>query len=222
MLLMTLGLILLLELISNNVIEPWLYGSAPACRRLSIIVGRNLLDGAVGADRPDSVHTFTVCLLVLGRYIPSLQIHGGAAGQRACAGPHRLYQRLLADDVEDAVTWPYSPSRRVRTLQSSQHGPARLPTAPRRCRASMTEAAFPRCVWSTATMPSRPAEHRLRLSNGMDELLEELYEASAARRHAQRPGALWEHAGTWTPWPPRWPPTAWRCMAMPPAMPDSR
>lgn len=38
MFLLTLGLILLLELISNNVIEPWLYGSSTGLSTLSIIV----------------------------------------------------------------------------------------------------------------------------------------------------------------------------------------
>lgn len=38
MLLWTLGLILLLELISNNVIEPWLYGSSTGLSTLSIIL----------------------------------------------------------------------------------------------------------------------------------------------------------------------------------------
>ncbi|MFS9669307.1 hypothetical protein, partial [Klebsiella pneumoniae] len=47
----------------------------------------------------------TVCLLVLGRYIPALQFMEVLLGSSPVLGPaQRLYQRLLADDVEDAVT----------------------------------------------------------------------------------------------------------------------
>src|SRR5258708_8945246 len=51
------------------------------------------------------ISPLTVCLLVLGRYIPALQFMEVLLGSSPVLGPaQRLYQRLLADDVEDAVT----------------------------------------------------------------------------------------------------------------------
>ncbi len=89
MLLMTLGLIMALELISNNLIEPWLYGSSTGLSTLSIIVSATFWTALWGPIGLILSTPLTVCLLVLGALHPGAAIHGSAAGQlaRAGAGP---------------------------------------------------------------------------------------------------------------------------------------
>ncbi len=72
MFLWTLGLILLLELISNNIIEPWLYGESTGLTTLSIILAATfwtLIWGPIGLILSTPL---TACLLVLSHYIPAL------------------------------------------------------------------------------------------------------------------------------------------------------
>ena len=57
MLLMTAGLFLVLELISNNVIEPWLYGASTGISSSRDHGRRHFLDLVVGAHRPPSVYS---------------------------------------------------------------------------------------------------------------------------------------------------------------------
>lgn len=182
MLLWTLGLILLLELLSNNVIEPWLYGSSTGLSTLSIILAATFWTALWGPIGLILSTPLTVCLLVLGRYIPSLQFMEVLLGSEPVLDlPHRLYQRLLADDVEEAVDLA------VHTIeaamperpQSSQHSPATRAAD----RATAVQGFYDSGGISTLRLVSNhyadvaTAEHRLRLSSGLDELLEELYEA---------------------------------------------
>ncbi|MEF9949172.1 MAG: AI-2E family transporter, partial [Comamonas sp.] len=105
MFLLTLGLILLLELISNNVIEPWLYGASTGLSTLSIIVAATFWTALWGPIGLILSTPLTVCLLVLGRYIPSLKFMEVLLGSEPVLGPQqRLYQRLLADDADDAIS----------------------------------------------------------------------------------------------------------------------
>jgi hypothetical protein len=157
MLLMTLGLILLLELISNNVIEPWLYGSSTGLSTLSIILAATFWTALWGPIGLILSTPLTVCLLVLGRYIPSLQFMEVLLGSEPVLGRTACTSVCWPTMWKRPWTWPWTPSRRpCRSAPIQPAGPAGLPTAPRRCRASMTAAAFPRCAWSATTMPMSP------------------------------------------------------------------
>ncbi|HEY4664809.1 MAG TPA: AI-2E family transporter, partial [Comamonas sp.] len=93
MLLWTLGLILLLELISNNVIEPWLYGSSTGLSTLAIIMAATFWTALWGPIGLILSTPLTVCCLVLGRYLPGLQFMEVLLGsQPVLDAPHRLYQ----------------------------------------------------------------------------------------------------------------------------------
>ncbi len=73
MLLWTVGLFLTVELISNNVIEPWLYGSSTGVSAIAIILAAifwTTLWGPIGLLLSTPL---TVCLVVMGRYIPHLR-----------------------------------------------------------------------------------------------------------------------------------------------------
>jgi len=101
--LFTLGLFALLELISNNLLEPWLYGVGTGLSPLAVLVSAlfwTWLWGPVGLVLSTPL---TVCLVVLGKHMPQLrflqQIFGDAPG---LSPPARLYQRLLAGDQDQA------------------------------------------------------------------------------------------------------------------------
>lgn len=68
----TLGLFIVIELISNNVMEPWLYGSSTGVSPIALIVAAlfwTFLWGPVGLVLATPL---TVCLVVMGRHIPKL------------------------------------------------------------------------------------------------------------------------------------------------------
>ncbi|WP_081928994.1 AI-2E family transporter [Microvirga sp. BSC39] len=104
MLLWVVGLFLAAELISNNVIEPWLYGSSTGLSSLAIIMAAifwTTLWGPVGLFLATPL---TVCLVVIGRYVPQLEFLGVLLGSDPVLAPEeRLYQRLLAGNLEEAT-----------------------------------------------------------------------------------------------------------------------
>jgi predicted PurR-regulated permease PerM len=104
MLFWVVGLFLVAELISNNVIEPWLYGSSTGLSSLAIIMAAifwTTLWGPVGLFLATPL---TVCLVVIGRYVPQLEFLGVLLGSDPVLAPEeRLYQRLLAGNLEEAV-----------------------------------------------------------------------------------------------------------------------
>ena len=73
MVLWTVALIATLELISNNLVEPWLYGTSTGMSMLSLILAAmfwTALWGPIGLVLPTPM---TVVLLVLAHYLPQLQ-----------------------------------------------------------------------------------------------------------------------------------------------------
>jgi predicted PurR-regulated permease PerM len=100
----TVALFLGLELISNNVVEPWLYGASTGLSSLAIITAAifwTSLWGPVGLLLSTPL---TVCLVVIGRYVPQLDFLGTMlSSEPALAPEERFYQRLLAGNVEEAV-----------------------------------------------------------------------------------------------------------------------
>lgn len=104
MVLWTLALILTLELISNNIIEPWLYGSSTGISTLSLILAAMFWTALWGPMGLILSTPITVVLLVVGRYVPALHFLEILLGsERALDEPTRLHQRLLAGDTEEAV-----------------------------------------------------------------------------------------------------------------------
>lgn len=98
------GLFLLTELISNNVIEPWLYGSHTGLSPLAIIVSAifwSWLWGPLGLMLSTPL---TVCLVVLGRHVPQFGFLDILLGNEPVLEPQdKLYQRLLAGDPSEAT-----------------------------------------------------------------------------------------------------------------------
>jgi predicted PurR-regulated permease PerM len=104
MLLWVIALFVVIELIINNAVEPWLYGSSTGLSSLAIILAAvfwTTLWGPVGLFLATPL---TVCLVVIGRYVPQLEFLGVLLGSDPVLAPEeRLYQRLLAGNVEEAI-----------------------------------------------------------------------------------------------------------------------
>jgi predicted PurR-regulated permease PerM/GAF domain-containing protein len=154
----TLGLIATLELVSNNIIEPWLYGSTTGLSAISLIVAAmfwTLLWGPIGL----AVSTpLTVCLLVMGKYVPGLGFLDIMLGaEPALDEPTRLFQRLLAGNEDDAA-------------ELAVQG-AKASSAPQFYQATGLPALR---LASQAHRDLSTAEHRLRISDGLSHVLEEM------------------------------------------------
>lgn len=101
--LMTVGLILVLELISNNVIEPWLYGASIGVSPFALLVAAVFWTWLWGTAGLMLSAPLTVCLVVMGKYIPQLEFLSALLGDKPVLEPKaRFYQRLLATDQQEA------------------------------------------------------------------------------------------------------------------------
>ena len=98
------GLIIALELLSNNIIEPWLYGASTGLSAMSLMVAATFWTALWGPIGLILSTPLTVCLLVVGRHLPRLKFLDVMLGsQPALDAPTRVYQRLLAGDVDEAI-----------------------------------------------------------------------------------------------------------------------
>lgn len=104
LLLWTAALFIVMELVTGNIIEPWLYGSHTGLSPLAIIVAAifwTWLWGPIGLVLSTPL---TVCLVVLGRHVPQFEFLDVLFGNEPVLEPHaRLYQRLLAGDPDEAT-----------------------------------------------------------------------------------------------------------------------
>jgi predicted PurR-regulated permease PerM len=103
MVLFVVALFVALELFSNNVMEPLLYGQSVGLSSLAVIVSAVFWTWMWGPVGLVLATPLTVCLVVLGEHIPGLAIFDRMLSDRPALKPHLwLYQRLLAGDEEDA------------------------------------------------------------------------------------------------------------------------
>jgi hypothetical protein len=104
MLLWTAALFVVVELVSNNVIEPWLYGSRTGLSPLAIILAAVLWTWLWGPLGLLLSTPLTVCLVVLGRHVPRFEFLDVMFGNKPVLEPHeQLYQRFLAGDPDEAT-----------------------------------------------------------------------------------------------------------------------
>ncbi|HVR66297.1 MAG TPA: AI-2E family transporter [Verrucomicrobiae bacterium] len=104
MLAWTAALFVTIEIISNNFIEPRLYGGSTGLSSLAIILAATFwtwLWGPIGLLLSTPL---TSSLVVLGRHVPGLQfLEVALSDQPALAPEEGLYQRLLAGDPVEAA-----------------------------------------------------------------------------------------------------------------------
>lgn len=160
MVLWTLALILLLELISNNIIEPLLYGTSTGLSALSLIAAATFWTALWGPVGLILSTPLTVCLLVLGRNLPQLSFLETILGSApALDPPTRIYQRLLADDADEAIAISSAEIEATSVTEFYND----------------TGIEVLRRVSQDFSLYAR-AEHRLRVANGMDLMLDDLRE----------------------------------------------
>jgi predicted PurR-regulated permease PerM len=101
--LITVGLFVALELLVSNFVEPLLYGTHVGLSPLAILVAAifwTLIWGFPGLVLSTPL---TVCVVVMGRYIPSLKFLNILLGDEPALSVHaQFYQRLLASDQSEA------------------------------------------------------------------------------------------------------------------------
>lgn len=98
------GWIVLVDLLSANFLEPWLYGVRTGASPTAILFSFlfwTWLWGGVGLFLATPI---TVCLVVLGKHIPAFEMFYILLGDEPALEPQtRFYQRILALDEREAV-----------------------------------------------------------------------------------------------------------------------
>jgi len=98
------ALFIVVEFVANLVIEPWLYGQSIGVSQAAwmiAIIFWTWLWGAVGLMLATPL---TMCLVVLGKYVPGLKFFDVLLGDEPVLTPDvNLYQRLLARDEDEAA-----------------------------------------------------------------------------------------------------------------------
>ena len=180
MVLWTGALIVVLELISNNIVEPLLYGASTGLSAMSLMVAATFWTALWGPIGLIMSTPLTVCLLVVGHHLPRFAFLNVLLGsQPALDPPTRLYQRLLAGDEEEAIE--------VATQQAHDGDLTNF----------YDDAGLPVLRMATSDHASvATAEHRHRVVTGMDRLLDELTELhpppAGGRPAAVCIGGKWE------------------------------
>jgi predicted PurR-regulated permease PerM len=97
------GLVLALELLSNNVMEPLLYGRGVGVSEVAVILSAIVWGWLWGPIGLVLATPMTACLVVAGRYVPALSLFNRILGDAPEVEPHVVYyQRLLARDEDEA------------------------------------------------------------------------------------------------------------------------
>ncbi len=98
------GLILVVELVTNSILEPLLYGQTAGVSEVALMVAIAFWTWLWGPVGLLLATPMTVCLAVLGKYVPQLEFISILMGDEPALETHtRYYQRLLAKDHDEAA-----------------------------------------------------------------------------------------------------------------------
>jgi hypothetical protein len=101
--LLVIGLFVTLEVIVANAVEPWLYGQSMGVSEIAFLISAAFwafLWGPIGLVLSSPL---TVCLVMLGRYVPQLEFVAVLLGDEPALEMNvRFFQRLLARDQDEA------------------------------------------------------------------------------------------------------------------------
>jgi predicted PurR-regulated permease PerM len=105
MVLWTAALFGVVEFVTSNIIEPRLYGSHTGVSPLAVIISAIVWTWIWGPMGLIISTPLTVCLVVLGRYLPQFEVFDILFGDEPMLAAHaRLYQRLLSGDTVESIT----------------------------------------------------------------------------------------------------------------------
>lgn len=158
MLLFSLGLFLVLDLTTANVVEPRLYGSSTGVSPLAILISAMFWATLWGPIGLILATPMTVCLVVIGRHIPDLRFLDTLLGSDpVLTPPEQLYQRLLKGDAVAAIE--------NFEEYTSEHSAS----------AYMSDVAFPALIMASSELAHRPSalEQRRQLIQSFDMLIDE-------------------------------------------------
>jgi predicted PurR-regulated permease PerM len=98
------GIYIGVDLLIYNFVEPLLYGSSTGISPIAILVATVFWTWLWGPLGLLLATPLTVCLVVIGRHVPRLSFLSVMLSDEPVLGPEtRLYQRLLAIDLEEAT-----------------------------------------------------------------------------------------------------------------------
>lgn len=100
---LTIALFVVVELLSNNVMEPLLYGSSTGVSSIALIIAAVFWTWLWGAAGLVLATPLTVCLAVMGRHVPRLGVLSVLLSDEEALAPHEeFYHRLLTPAANDA------------------------------------------------------------------------------------------------------------------------
>jgi predicted PurR-regulated permease PerM len=98
------ALIVLLEVVTANLVEPCLFGKSIGVSAVAFLVAAGFWTFLWGPAGLLLSGPLTVCLVVVGEYVPALRFLSVLLSDRPALQPHlRLFQRLAAGDQDEAL-----------------------------------------------------------------------------------------------------------------------
>lgn len=102
--LLTIGLFVGLELLSNNVMEPWLYGSSTGVSPIALVIAAVFWTWLWGSMGLVLATPLTVCMVVMGRHVPKLSFLSVLLSDEDALTPAEdCYHRLLTPGERDEL-----------------------------------------------------------------------------------------------------------------------
>jgi predicted PurR-regulated permease PerM len=153
----------LLELSASNVVEPWLYGAHTGISSLALLVTTVFWTMLWGWAGLVLAVPLTVCVIVLGRYVPRMSfLHVLLGDETALSIEAQFYQRLLALDQDDArsIAFNYLKSNSLLNLYDRVLIPALALAEQDRHRGALDERRESFLFLSASEIVSELALHR--------------------------------------------------------------
>ncbi len=143
MLLWVIGLFVVMELISNNIIEVVVYGATTGISNFALLVAAVFWTWLWGPAGLALSTPLTACLLVIGNYVPALGFLKMLLGSEPVLDPpDQFYQRMLSMESEDMLELAnrYINEHSVEQFYDEVFLPALLMSEEDRHRGSLTES----------------------------------------------------------------------------------
>jgi predicted PurR-regulated permease PerM len=167
-----LGLFLILEITAVNFVEPWLFSSKTGISSLALLASAIFWSMLWGWPGLVLSTPLTVCLVVLGRYVPQLSFLHNLLGTSAKLSPAaHVYERLLAMDQAEAwsIAERYLDSKPLMKLYDSVVIPVLSLAEEDRHKGALDAVQSKFVLLSMSEFVARLAEHRQKNEEEEDE-----------------------------------------------------